>query len=148
MTKWLVVLCLFVTLLGCAVTPSVEQQRQGLEELMGLAQVAYGDGRMADAERHLHAITERYPDTVTAWLRLGNVFYRTGRFDAAVHAYEQTLRYDSRNGQAWHNLALTRMQQARSNIEAGLGSTVPGSQDYEALVRLQQSLGAVKDSGF
>lgn len=142
------VLCLVGLMGGCAApAQTIEKERQGLEYLMGQAQVAYSEGRMTDAERYLHAITERYPDTAPAWLRLGNVFYRTGRYDAAIHAYEQALRYDQKNGQAWHNLALTRMQQAADIVDSGLRQTRPDSTDHQALQNLQKIIVTPKNSG-
>lgn len=127
---------------GCATSQTTNdpRQREGLEPLMAQAQEAYSEGRMTDAERHLHEITERFPDVAPAWLRLGNVFYRTGKFDAAVHAYEQALRHDQKNGHIWHNLALTRMQQASALIDSGLRNIPDNDADREALLLLKKTL--------
>ena len=109
---------------------------------MEKAQLAYHEGRMGDAERYLHQITQSHPTAAPAWLRLGNVFYRTGRYDAAVHAYEQALRYEPGNGLAWHNLALTRMQQASDVVDYGLAAAPAQSAEYDALLLLRDVLAA------
>ncbi len=141
MLKRLATATLCLTLGACA---SIEQppQKSELEDLMGRAQLAYHEGRMGDAERYLHEITQSHPTAAPAWLRLGNVFYRTGRYDAAVHAYEQALRYEPGNGLAWHNLALTRMQQASDVVDSGLAAAREQSAEHGALLLLRDTLAA------
>lgn len=139
MLKRLAVVSMCVSLLACASAETVNQPH-GLEDLMGRAQLAYNEGRMGDAERFLHQITESHPSAAPAWLRLGNVFYRTGRYDAAVHAYEQALRYEPKNGLAWHNLALTRMQQASAVVESGLAASPNDGTERDALLILRDTL--------
>lgn len=141
MLKRLATTTMCLALIACASAERPPQQT-GLEDMMERAQLAYHEGRMGDAERYLHEITQSHPTAAPAWLRLGNVFYRTGRYDAAVHAYEQALRYDPRNGLAWHNLALTRMQQASDVVESGLEASPVQSAERDALLLLRDALAA------
>src|SRR5262249_46960326 len=59
----------------------------------GLAQVLFEHVNMAEAEPHLEAILALHPNDASAWLNLGRVRLRTGRFADAVESFRQSLRY-------------------------------------------------------
>jgi tetratricopeptide (TPR) repeat protein len=130
-----------VLMSGCATSPSAPvAQASEFEQLLERANNAYTEARFDDAERLLIDITNRYPTIATAWFRLGNVYYRTGRYPAAVRAYEQTLLYEQDHANAWHNLALTRIRQAEEVVETGLAMTPLEQPERQALAALRATL--------
>jgi tetratricopeptide (TPR) repeat protein len=130
-----------VLMSGCATSPSAPvAQASEFEQLLERANNAYTEARFDDAERLLVDITNRYPTIATAWFRLGNVYYRTGRYPAAVRAYEQTLLYEQDHANAWHNLALTRIRQAEEVVETGLAMTPLEQPERQALAALRATL--------
>lgn len=130
-----------IALSGCATSPSAPVgQVSEFEQLLERANSAYTEARFDDAERLLIDITSRYPTIATAWFRLGNVYYRTGRYPAAVRAYEQALLYEQDHANAWHNLALTRIRQAEEVVETGLAMTPLEQPERQALAALRATL--------
>lgn len=130
-----------VPLSGCATnTQGTAVQASEFERLLARANAAYTEARFDDAERLLVEVTSRYPTIAPAWFRLGNVYYRTGRYPAAVRAYEQALLYDQNHVNAWHNLALTRIRQAEEIVERGLAMTSLEQPERQALAALRATL--------
>ena len=111
-----------------------------IDYLLERGSTAYQEGRLGEAERFLNQAVERDETISEAWFLLGNVHFRYGRFPAAVTAYERTLQYESDHGSAWHNLALTRVQQAADTAEAGLEALSAESPGAERLLDLRREL--------
>ncbi len=109
--------------------------------------LAYKDGRLGDAEAILHQILEDHPDLADAWFKLGNIYYRTGQYDAAVRAYEKTVVYDKENGRAWYNLALTRIKQADIALKVGITQVKSSNPYYQRLGDFRKKLNTRLSSG-
>ncbi len=109
--------------------------------------IAYNEGRLGDSEASLHKILEMHPNLSDAWFKLGNIYYRTGQYDAAVRAYEKTVTYDKENGRAWYNLALTRIKQADIALKIGATQITPDNPYFERLGALRKKLSQRVSSG-
>ena len=109
--------------------------------------IAYKEGRLGDAEAMLHQILEEHPDLADGWFNLGNIYYRTGQYDAAVRAYEKTVTYDKGNGRAWYNLALTRIKQADIVLKVGVSQVKSDSPYYQRLGDFRKKLNTRLSSG-
>lgn len=133
------IVLLLSVLAGCASTPNSEPEST-LDTQLGAAHQAYQEGRLDEAERLLREVTAQHPTVAPAWFRLGNIYYRTGRYDAAVYAYDKTLLYDKNNHNAWHNLALTRVKQSVQILEDGLRVLPGDGPERQALVNLREKL--------
>ncbi|GMU84666.1 MAG: hypothetical protein AMXMBFR47_45350 [Planctomycetota bacterium] len=60
-----------------------------VEAIEGLAQVAVGQQRFADARDLLRRIVEQSPDSAHTWLRLGDVEFKLGRRAEAIAAWRR-----------------------------------------------------------
>lgn len=109
--------------------------------------IAYNDGRLGDSEALLHKILKTHPNLSDAWFKLGNIYYRTGQYDAAVRAYEKTVTYDKENGRAWYNLALTRIKQADIALKIGAAQITSENPYFERLGTLRKKLNQRVSSG-
>ncbi|MCF6298618.1 MAG: tetratricopeptide repeat protein [Thiomicrorhabdus sp.] len=140
--KRIVFLCFScVILFGCVVVTEEKPVTKKISDNgLELAFQAYRDGRLGDSERFLLALLKDHTELPEAWFKLANIYYRTGRYDAAVRAYEKTVAYDKKNGRAWFNLALTRIQQADAALLEGEQHALEGSESYKLIRGLRKRL--------
>lgn len=62
---------------------------RSVDAIEGLAQVAVGQERFADARDLLRRIVEQSPDSARTWLRLGDVEFKLGRRAEAIAAWQK-----------------------------------------------------------
>ncbi|RBP51375.1 tetratricopeptide repeat protein [Arenicella xantha] len=111
-----------------------------LDEKFKKANSAYQDGMLVEAERWFLNIVADHPNLADAWFKLGNIYYRSGRYAAAVNAYEQVLVNDSAYEQAWYNLALTRVSQSVEVIDQALPYIAHDSPYFDRALALKERL--------
>lgn len=138
------VCALLVALAGCASAP----EPQGNSEILNLqaeAEYAYQLALLDQAETLYLEILRSIPNFAPAWFRLGNIYSRTGRLDAAILAYERCVELEPENQKALYNMALVRLKQSHQIIslarrQNGVDPQVQRQIDglYQALLRLQQ----------
>lgn len=78
---------------------------------------AYDREDWAGAETQFLAAARAARGDAEPWFRLGNVYFRTARYDFAAQAYEQALRRAPGHAKAWHNLGVVRLHQADASFE-------------------------------
>jgi tetratricopeptide (TPR) repeat protein len=61
----------------------------------------------ADADKWMSRSVERNPGDSDAWYNLGRTKYTENRFEEAIHAFEQCLKFDPKNVKAEDNLGLS-----------------------------------------
>jgi cytochrome c-type biogenesis protein CcmH/NrfG len=104
-------LCAGLLLLaGCAVTQGLPQ-RSDLFQLTNEAQLAYERGEDARAEQLYMALARQTPNDAETWLRLGNLYARSHKPDAAADAYQRALQINGSDPRAWYNLGVVRLRQ-------------------------------------
>jgi|GEM_PF-6190511 len=115
----LVVVVVLVLISACASSPKqmTDLGKLTTVEKMKLANIAYDEANLSKAETLFYQITEEHPSLIEAWLKLGNVYVRQGRYTAAVRCFNEVLKLDNEDGRAWYNLALTRVKQAIEVLE-------------------------------
>lgn len=86
---------------------------------LSAAYKAYQEGRLSDAETLFIRYTNKHPSYSEAWFKLGNIYYRTGQYVAAITAYNNVVQQNPQHGKAWYNMALTRVKQAEQTLERG-----------------------------
>lgn len=86
---------------------------------LSAAYKAYDEGRLSDAETLFLKYTNKHPRYAEAWFKLGNIYYRTGQYAAAITAYNNVVQQNPNHGKAWYNMALTRIKQAEATLERG-----------------------------
>ncbi len=113
-------------------------------EVTELAELAYAEGRMLDAERYYQQLVASNKSLQEAWFKLGNVYLRTGKFKAAVYAYEQCIKTDPTHGKAWNNLSITRIKQAIEVIDVAILRNALDDQQIQKMKVLKSQLNTLK----
>jgi tetratricopeptide (TPR) repeat protein len=101
---------MLIALAGCAQVPELPQ-RSDLFQLTNEAQLAYERGEDARAEQLYMALSRQTPNDHEIWLRLGNLYARSHKPDAAADAYQRALAINGSDARAWYNLGVVRLRQ-------------------------------------
>ncbi len=101
---------LLLALAGCAGGPGMPQPSE-LFQLSNDAQLAYERGEDARAEQLYRALARQTPSDPEIWLRLGNLYARAHKPDAAADAYQRALAIHGSDPRIWYNLGVIRMRQ-------------------------------------
>lgn len=107
---WTAMTAMLVVLGGCAQTPGMPQ-RSDLFQLTNEAQLAYEKGEDARAEQLYMALAREVPNDAEIWLRLGNLYARSHKPDAAADAYQRALAINGSDARVWYNLGVIRLRQ-------------------------------------
>jgi len=100
---------------GCSSTEKNTNKPKNKVNLISIenkADIAYMSGHLEMAEALYRELLQTRNDYAPAWFRLGNIYTRTNRLNAAVSAYQNCLQNNNEHERAWHNLAITRIRQA------------------------------------
>lgn len=103
--------CQALDSIGMRDSKGVMPQRSELFQLSNQAQLAYEAGEDAKAEQLLMGLSRQTPNDPEIWLRLGNLYARSNRPDAAADAYQRVLSINGMESRAWYNLAIVRLRQ-------------------------------------
>jgi len=79
----------------------------GLLDLIGLGRAQLSAGQLNNAATTFLMATDKYPDSVQAWMLLGSTRLIESDYSGMVHAYQQILKLID-----WHPLALSRLADA------------------------------------
>ena len=93
-------------------TPTVD-----VYETEQFAIAAYEKNDWGESEKHYSELIRRIPENPVHWFRLGNVYARTQRPDAAVVAYREALVRDPKMAKAWYNMGVLQLKQAANSFE-------------------------------
>lgn len=111
-----VLLCLA----GCAGSGAGTGQPTGAgEDLLAIRQTAeasYTEKNYLESEKHYRVLAQRVPVEAENWFRLGNIYARTNRPDAAIAAYREALVRAPNNGKAWFNMAILQLGAAADSL--------------------------------
>lgn len=103
---WLAFLIALV-LQGCASGPS----EKPFLDTFDRAEADYRQGLLTRAEAGYRKVVQTKPTFYEPWLRLGNIYVRTGQYEAAIRMFEECTRIQPDDVRGWNNLALTRVNQ-------------------------------------
>lgn len=93
-----------------------EQQPQDMFEVETLANKAYENDDWVESEKYYIILVKEIPENALHWFRLGNIYARTNRPDAAVSAYRESLIRDPKYAKAWYNLGVLHLKQAANSF--------------------------------
>ena len=96
-----------------------------LAEAQKRADAAYQNEDWKTAEKEYLYLAQNIPSEIEPWFRLGNIYARTGKLDAAVSAYREALVKDTNNSKVWHNLGIVQLRQATNTFNEMLAYTGP-----------------------
>jgi cytochrome c-type biogenesis protein CcmH/NrfG len=80
------------------------------------ASEAYDNEDWATAETAYKSLIQQLPGDPQPWFRLGNVYARSNKLDAAVAAYREALVRDHKSSKAWHNMGVIQLRQAANTF--------------------------------
>ncbi len=104
---------------------------------------AYAAREWAAAEPHYRTLVAAIPQDAELWFRLGNIYARVDKPDAAVAAYREALVRDGDLAKAWFNMGVVQLRQA-ANSFLKLGAhvdpddpvTQQGAEAYDAIMAI------------
>jgi len=111
-----------------------------INKKLEIANNEYEKGALFEAEKNYLNILSDHPGISDAWFKLGNIYYRSGRYKAAVNAFESVLKLDNMHDKAWYNLSLARVSQAIEVIDTSLGILERDSEAYIRGILLKKNL--------
>jgi Tfp pilus assembly protein PilF len=107
------------------------------------ALAAYQRGDLDRAEPMFVELSKAVPREADVWFRLGNIYARTKRPDAAVAAYREALLRKPAMQKAWHNMGMVQLRQAGNSfveLQRRVSETDPlfprSKQLAESIIRL------------
>lgn len=149
---WAAAACALVV--GCssqAVRPSAEPQAGALQETdreqrlraLQQAEALYLSGRLKEAQAAFGELTHTYPRNAEIWFRYGNTLMKEGSYDEAANALQNAVSLDPAHGRAALNLALARIAQAQSALEAAQSRLQANSPEHRQAEQLQRQIRAL-----
>ena len=89
--------------------PATVTEEKYLNAIAGLERV----GQFEAAKRGYKTATKRWPNSLSAWMGLGNSFYAQGNLPSASSAFEQAVKLYPTNGMPLNNLAQVLWEQGK-----------------------------------
>ncbi len=116
-TGTMVALCLSLT--GCASSENQEPQKTtpNIMSIQVRAEQAYKMARLDESESLYHQVLTSLPNYAPAWFRLGNIYTRTGRQEAAINAYKRCIDLEPSNKKALYNMSLVYIKQSTQVLD-------------------------------
>ena len=112
------------------------------------ANEAYQNEDWKTAEKEYHYLAKNLPSEIEPWFRLGNIYARTGKLDAAVSAYREALVRDTKNSKIWHNLGIVQLRQATNTFVEMLAYTDPNDPLNQRARHVVNTMGEMMTTGF
>ena len=128
-------------LAGCAGIGAPE--RSDLFQLSNDAQLAYEAGEDARAEQLYMGLARSAPADPEIWLRLGNLYARNDRPEAAADAYQRVLALKVNEPRAWYNLGIVRLRQGWAAMMQANAALKESDPLYGESERIMSHLGAL-----
>jgi Flp pilus assembly protein TadD len=148
-----ILLILITALSGCDIqnlkpSGSASKDISEIAEISKTAQVAYQNEDWKTAEIAYKKLTEKIPAEPEPWFRLGNIYARTERLDAAVAAYKNALARNPKSSKIWHNLGIVHLRQATNTFIEMLEYTKEDDPLNARAKNVINSVSNLMDSGF
>jgi cytochrome c-type biogenesis protein CcmH/NrfG len=140
----------FFVLSGCNIQ-NLQQSGPDLENIVQVEQranTAYQNEDWQSAEKEYLELTRQIPDQAEPWFRLGNIYARMDRLDAAVAAYRNALVRDKDYSKAWHNLGIVHLRQATTTFKDMLQHTSKDDPLNQRAIYVVNSVSDLMASGF
>lgn len=114
--------------------------KNDLMDVRAAAYQAYGQGDWQTAEKRFLLLTERVPGEGEFWFRLGNIYARTHRPEAAIEAYKEALLRQYDKPKSWHNMGIVHLRQAGNAFTQLLTEMSPGDPLYPRVYSLNEAI--------
>lgn len=138
MKKYIVLGVLLAVVTGCS---STESRRAGKDKAgYDAAALAYSNGELSQAETRYRQLVNAHPDYAEGWFKLGNIYVRTGQYDAAATMYKKAAQLNPEDAKVWNNLALANIKKAVAVLEEGAQHVQQGSPDQKGMLLLRDRI--------
>ena len=104
------------------------------------AESDYRVGLLTEAEASYRRAIELRPSFYEPWLKLGNIYVRTGRLDSAVRMYEKCTLLKPDDVRGWKNLSLVRLKQSLSVLNEASQYFPENTRGYAIIGEARDSL--------
>ena len=98
------------------VKPDQEAAKPDMFKLEHDADVAYQKGDFATSEKDYLELVKKIPEEPLHWFRLGNIYARTHRPDAAIVAYREAVLRNPQYSKAWYNMGIIQLREAANTF--------------------------------
>ena len=93
-----------------------EAPETDLLELQKQADTAYLNDDLVASEKGYEILIKELPAIALHWFRLGNIYVRTNRPDAAINLYREAVLRNPKYSKAWYNLGIVQLKQAAYSL--------------------------------
>lgn len=132
----LILIASFIT--GCA---STEPRRSAKDMLLyDSAAAAYKNGELSEAEALYRKLIAAHPEYGEGWFKLGNIYVRTGQYEAAANMYKKAAQINPEDAKVWNNLALTHVKKAVAVLDEGARHVQQASQEQRNMLQLRERI--------
>jgi len=121
-------------------SPAMGEVEYSLDESLKRGDQAYREARLDDAEAVYLKVLDKHPTLGGVWFRMGNIYLRQMQYDAAIHSYEQAIRFEPADSRAWYNLSLVRLKQSLQTLEYAASRLPVDDPGRQRILALHQQL--------
>ena len=111
-----IIVLLSLTACNQLVIKEEEEPKQDLFELQKQAEASYLNDDMVASERDYQILIQELPAVALNWYRLGNIYVRTNRPNAAIGLYREAVLRDPKFASAWYNLSIVQLKQTAYSL--------------------------------
>lgn len=119
-SRFFVALLLLLNLAACDPIGVKKDNKDDLKpdllEIQKQADASYQNNDMAASERDYNILVQELPEIALHWFRLGNIYVRTNRPDAAIKLYREAVLRDPKYANAWFNLSIVQLKQSAYSL--------------------------------
>lgn len=135
------IICIFlVTCFLVACSSSSSRKLEKVQSKYDAALTAYRKGELSEAETRYLALVRENSGYEEGWFKLGNIYVRTGQFEAATAAYQKAANINPDNARVWNNLALAHIKKAVAVLDEGAARMPDRSVDQRTLLTLREKI--------
>ena len=98
------------------IKPDQEPRKTDLFQLEHDADVSYQKGDLAASEKDYLELVKKAPEEALHWFRLGNIYARTHRPEAAIIAYREAVLRKPDYSKAWYNMGIIQLREAANTF--------------------------------
>ena len=118
--RFLITITLLFNLTACNLSGIKQETEKSPEidlfELKKQAETAYLNDDLVASEKDYQILVKELPAIAIHWFRLGNIYVRTNRPDAAISLYREAVIRDPTYAKAWYNLSVVQLKQTAYSL--------------------------------
>lgn len=115
-----IIIALLLNISACNLSGVKEDQEalpeKDLLELQKQADEAYNNDDLVTSEKDYQILIKELPNIAQNWFRLGNIYVRTNRPNAAINLYREAVLRDPTYAKAWFNMSIVQLKQTAYSL--------------------------------